>query len=572
VAARTLSRTGDARRGVLQTTALAGAIALLNASLSFQNIWPTPAIAWHGELSIELAIVLLLTAAAHRWFAPQSRTPSASTVLSPQSPTAPSGQSRVLLRILTVLWLVLVVGHYADVTTPALYGRDINLYWDLRFMPDVAAMVIRAAPLSLTIAAAIAIALIVAGLYLVFRWALGRVAIAVANVRTRAVIGTFAAAVVLLFTVQHASERLANEPIATFTAPVTATYVRQARLFVDARAGAMSLPPSPPLDADLARVQGADVFLIFIEAYGASAYERPDIAPHLTADRAALDAAIHAAHQDVVSAYVESPTFGGSSWLAHLSLMSGVEVRDPATNASLMAQQRETMVTTFARRGFRTVALMPGLRQRWPEGGFYKFDDIYGAARLDYRGPEFGWFAIPDQFSLARFDALEMRRPSRPPLFVFYPTISTHFPFSPTPPYQPDWARMLSPKPYDGPAIVKAYAREPDWTSFAPGYVDAVSYTYATLAGYIAATGDRDRVFIILGDHQPAAAVSGEGAPWDVPVHVIVSTSPRQHRAGVLERLRTHGFQTGLTPQRPALGRMHTLLPVLLDAFSGGNP
>ncbi len=92
--------------------------------------------------------------------------------------------------------------------------------------------------------------------------------------------------------------------------------------------------------------------------------------------------------------------------------MSGVEVRDPETNARLMTEQRETIVTNFKRAGHRTVALMPGLRQAWPEGGFYGFDDIYGASRLDYHGPEFGWFAVPDQFSLAKFDALERQQPS----------------------------------------------------------------------------------------------------------------------------------------------------------------
>jgi hypothetical protein len=266
---------------------------------------------------------------------------------------------------------------------------------------------------------------------------------------------------------------------------------------------------------------------------------------------------------------VESPTFGGSSWLAHLSLMSGVEVRDAASNASLMAQSRETVVTAFKRRGYRTVALMPGLRQRWPEGGFYGFDDIYDAPRLDYRGPEFGWFAIPDEFSLARFDALEPAASRASPLFVFYPTISTHFPFSPTPPYQPDWSRMLTDRPFDGPAIVKAYARQPDWTSFGPGYVDAVSYTYATLGGYLTANRDRDRIYILLGDHQPAAAVSGEHAAWDVPVHVIASVASAHNRSAVLDRLKARGFGGGLTPHRPSLGRMHTLLPLLLDAFSG---
>jgi len=92
--------------------------------------------------------------------------------------------------------------------------------------------------------------------------------------------------------------------------------------------------------------------------------------------------------------------------------------------------------------------------------------------------------------------------------------------------------------------------------------VNAISYDYATLAGYLRLRADHDVVMILLGDHEPAAAVSGAGAPWDVPVHVIAS------RPQILDRLRARGFHSGLTPARPALGRMHTLLPVLLDAFS----
>lgn len=49
-----------------------------------------------------------------------------------------------------------------------------------------------------------------------------------------------------------------------------------------------------------------------------------------------------------------------------------------------------------------------------------------------------------------------LRAGARQPLFVFFPTISTHF-------------RMTSDHPYDGPDIVRAYGREPDWVNFAPG-------------------------------------------------------------------------------------------------------
>ena len=253
---------------------------LLNASLAFQNIWPTPAIIWHGELSIEFAVVLLAMIAAQRWLGPPTRR---------------------AVRILAVIWILLVVGHYADVTTPALYGREINLYFDLRFMPDVVAMVVRAAPVWLIATALIAIALIVSALYLAFRWALGRVGRAMNDAPARLAVGLFAALVLAFYTVQHVSERFANEPLVTFATPVTETYARQARLVVNARAGNSTLPPSPSMDADLGRIAGADLFLIFIEARGR--LERPDIAPNLAASRAALDAAIAPAG-GVVSAFV----------------------------------------------------------------------------------------------------------------------------------------------------------------------------------------------------------------------------------------------------------------------------
>jgi hypothetical protein len=536
--------------------ALLAALTILNASLSFHNVWPTPVIGWAGELSLEFAVVLLLLAAV--W--PRSRP-----------------LSRTALRWISAVWVLLFVGHYAEVTTPALYGRDINLYWDAQYMPDVAAMVVRAAPLWLIVVAVAAVALILVLLYLMFRWAFGRVGEALTHARTRRWLALGAIAVFAVFVGQHVMARFSTEvyefePTVTFPTPVLQTYARQARLVLAARAGARTLPASPSMDADLALVRGADVSVIFIESYGAIAFERMDIAPNLVSGRAELAAAIRDTHQDVVSAFVESPTFGGSSWLAHISLMSGVEVRDPATNAGLMAQQRETMVTAFKRQGYRTLALMPGLRQRWPEGGFYGFDDIYGATRLDYRGPEFGWFAIPDQFSLARAEALERSQASRPPTFMFFPTISTHFPFIPTPPYQPDWPRMLTETPYDGRAIVEAYEQEPDWTWFGPGYVNAMRYTYQMLGGYLRATAGRDRILILIGDHQPPAAVSGEAAPWDVPVHVVVPTGSTIDRSAILARLEQSGFRSGLTPARPSIGRMHTLLPLLLDAFSGPPP
>jgi hypothetical protein len=523
---------------------LAAALLILDASLTFQSLWPTPAVRWWGDLSIELAVAILLAAVVFTLRPAVSPTPRA-------------------LRWLTLAWVVLVIGRYGDVTAQALYGRDINLYWDLRFIPDVASMLAQAAPAWQVVAVGTGVVLTIVLLYLIVRWALAVVLDSMARARVRNLLGVAAVTAIVLFAVEQPQNLDAHER--WFPTPITHTYWRQARLAIDAIGGGRTVAASPAMNSDLSRVQGADVLLIFLESYGAVTFDRPDFASALDAPRRELAAAIDATGRHSVSAFVESPTFGGESWLAHISLLSGVEVRDPHTNAVLMTQDRDTLARAFSRAGYRTLATMPGLWWDWPEGSFYGFADIYGALRLDYRGPQFGWFTLTDQFALAKIDALEINKPDRAPLFIFLPTISTHTPFTPTPPYQPDWTRMFDERPYDADALDRSYEQDADWLNLGPGYVKAVDYAYRTLAGYLRLRAARDLVVILIGDHQPPAAVAGERATWDVPVHVIGS------RPAVSERLRTHGFTPGLTPRRPILGKMHELLPVLLDAFGEPN-
>lgn len=525
--------------------ALLAAIVLLNASITFYNVWPTPKVRWHGHLSAELAAAVLMLAA---WVWRRGRA------------GAPA------LRVLAAGWTLLVVGRYLDVVAPALYGRPVNLFWDIRHLGAVAAMMTDAMTTGLAGGALLALALVVILVYLAARWAFARVAEAMEWRQVRHALGALALGLIVLYAAR--GETRGFVPGITFSPTVSATYWHQAEVL----AAQLSTRRAPGALAavstasDLARVRGADVYLVFVESYGAVAYDRPDVATPLAAARARFASDVAATGRRVVSAFVDSPTFGGSSWLAHVSLMTGVEARDEDTNVALMAQTRQTLVTTFARQGYRTVALMPGLRHQWPEGAFYGFDHIYDTDQLNYRGPRFGWWTVPDQFALAKLDALEDARPApRAPRFVFFPTTSTHAPFGPTAPYQPDWRRLLSDEPYVEPALGAALAGTPDYLDLAPSYVNAVSYAYATIAGYLQQHAGRDLVMVVVGDHQPASAVSGEGASWDVPVHVIAS------RPAVLERLVAEGFQTGVSPARQALGPMHALLPTLLTAFGDAS-
>ena len=516
------------------------ALVVLNASLTFVNVWPTLAIWPSRDVSIELAVLVLALALGRRWLDPASR---------------------ATRRSLAVLWVALIVGRYVDVTVRALYGRDINLYWDLQFVPDVSAMFAFVAKPWLAAGVVLGVVLLPVLMYVPVRWALQHVNDATAHPRTRRVLSVTAAAALLLWGAQRFDDRIL--PAIRFAEPVTPAFARVVSELGSEMTGVgvRALAPPPPMHSNLARVSGADVFLIFLESYGAVSWQRPEFAERLAGSRERLDADIRETGRSVVSAFVESTTFGGESWLAHVSLLSGTEVRDQRTNVRLMAQQRDTLVKAFGRHGYRTVAIMPGLLRSWPEGSFFGFEAIYDRARLDYQGPPFGWWDINDQFALARADALEIAPLPRRPAFIFFPTITTHAPFTPAPPYQTDWARVLTPDAYDAADLDRAWSEQPDWLNLGPGYVHSLVYAHETLGGYLRLRADRDLVVILVGDHQPPGLVSGPGASWEVPVHVIAS------RRGVLDRLRQHRFGEGLAPRGPAVTRIDMLLPILLDAF-----
>ena len=512
--------------------ALAAALLLLNFALTFANLWPTPWIRPQTAVAIELAIAVLAAAVAVERFGPLSQ--------------------RALAWI-AAAFAVLALTRYAEVMARELYGRPINLYYDLPHVPRVVAMFAEATPVWVLATASAGVALGLVVLFGVVRWSWGRIAGALVAPRAR--IALAAAALVVLGAYPFVP--------GWFTAPVTASYARQALLAAHVLGGkAAGLAESPPLSSDLARVRGADVFVIFLESYGAATYDRPEHLRRLAPARDALAAAAAATGRGVVSAFVGSPTFGGASWLAHASLLSGVEVRDGDAYNLLMTQRRRTLVRAFADRGYRTVALMPGLRQDWREGEwFYGFDEIYGADRLDYRGPAFGWWRIPDQYALAKLDRLEAAPRPRQPLFVFFPTITSHAPFRPVPPYQPDWERLLGSRPYD-PAVEQALqGYRADWQNLDPAYADAVSYSLEWLAGYLREQRAKKLVLVVLGDHQPPVGVGGEHPSWQVPVHVIASPGP------LLDALAAEGFTAGLVPQRPGIRGMDELTRVLVRAF-----
>src|SRR5206468_11064288 len=105
--------------------------------------------------------------------------------------------SKAYLGYFSALWTLLVFGRYAEVTAPALYGRDINLYWDVRFIPDVVAMMTRVAPAWLIVVSAAGAGTAIAMLYALVALAWRSVATAMFDARVRRVLMALSAAAIV---------------------------------------------------------------------------------------------------------------------------------------------------------------------------------------------------------------------------------------------------------------------------------------------------------------------------------------------------------------------------------------
>lgn len=539
---------------MMRTVQGVAALLLLNACLSFSTWWPTPWVVLDARVAPEFIGLWVLVLALVAW-------------------RGTLGQGAV--RVITLGYLLLVLGRYADVTVPALFGRPINAYWDLPQIPRFLWVSAQEWPWWLTLAVLAGGASLLIGLYALLRWGIGVLATQVAPA-AQAHVGAWliTLAAVALAAANYAGVQ-ATWPYVS--KPVVPVAWRQAQVLWGAWSSARQaviLPPSSPVDeamaapsgTALAALGGADVMLMPLESLGAITYDDPEMRTALQAARERFEQDLRDGGYRVVSAFLKSPTFAGGSDLAHLSLLSGIDLTDPMRHDVLLTTRRETLITLFRSQGYQTFGVYPGVFWPWPERAFYRFDQYVDGPALDYQGPPIGFWKIPDQFSAAQLERLYPRDARAKPRFTFFPTITTHLPFSPVPPFQPDAQRLLSAQPYDAEEVQRVLAQRPNWTQMRPDYVRMVEYGYRWLGAHLREGSGREAFYIFVGDHQPAASVTGEGASWDVPVYLV----SRQER--LLQRFVRLGYQPGVHPRRDALGGLHDLTDHLLQAFSAQGP
>jgi hypothetical protein len=315
----------------------------------------------------------------------------------------------------------------------------------------------------------------------------------------------------------------------------------------------------------LTGLRGKDVLLLFVESYGRVAVQGSSFSPQVDTVLDRGTAQLRAAGFSARSAWLTSPTFGGISWLAHSTMQSGVWIDSQRRYNQLVQTRRLTLSQAFKRAGWRAIDDIPSNDRTWSVGAtFYHYDHVYDSRDVGYRGPRFGYPTMPDQYVLAALQRLELAKRHRRPLFAEVDLVSSHIP----------WTRIPRLIPWDALGDGSIFRRLPAEASsrsalfshpaaVREAYGDSIRYTMSAIFSFLQRHGPKNLVVVVLGDHQPATIVTGQGASHDVPVSVIA------HDPQVLERIGGWGWQAGMRPSPQApVWRMNAFRDRFLTAFS----
>jgi hypothetical protein len=465
--------------------------------------------------------------------------------------------SRSMRHALAVLVTIAAAMQVANAVAPSLLGRELNLYWDLQHVPHLL-------PLFLDVASVRQIAIGIPLVVLTIAAVLFAVtaSLKALNDLFRAHRGS-AAALAGAAMLALASAALPSAPVSGRLSRSLDHQLHRLAASWDIAHGRGAaylglLGAEPGAAADLARLHGRDVYLVFFESYGAVVFDDPGFRAEIAPALRQFETGLAAAGFTLRSGLIGSPTYGGGSWLAHGTLVSGSRLGDQTLYDLMQMSGRPALPRRMAAAGYHTVNVMPGIKKPWPEGAFWGFDEPLYASSLGYQGPSFGWFEIPDQFTLGSAAAAR-RRSAAAPVFMQVVLVSSHTPFHPVPPYLPSWedaGRFATAAGVD--ALVRS---QPDWSHLEVPYVQSIIYDLKVLQEWMAQLVPDQSLVIILGDHQPPAFVGGIRHSWNVPIH-IASRDPE-----LVRLLAGPDFSDGAFPTA-SVGGMEGFLQRFLEAYS----
>lgn len=311
----------------------------------------------------------------------------------------------------------------------------------------------------------------------------------------------------------------------------------------------------------LSELRGANVLLIFVESYGETVLSHDQYREPIARAYQQWESSLAPMGFLMASHVLESPTVGGYSWLAHITLATGVKVTDQMRYKRLYQMRPKTIVHYFVEAGYQTLLVQPAT-MRDPGNIIYPFAQHRYSWEFGYRGRNFSWAPMPDQFVMDWIRRNEIDK-AKAPLFVEYNLVSGHMPWNHQAPIVDDWEKIGDGSLYRDIKSIRFDTDSSNLTRAQPAYLTAMLYDLEVLRRYIAKFVRDDTLLIILGDHQPVGEVTGFTESRGAPIHVV-SKNPR-----FVEKFVARGYKRGMLPEnRPPYPGMELFMSQFVEDFS----
>lgn len=295
-----------------------------------------------------------------------------------------------------------------------------------------------------------------------------------------------------------------------------------------------------------------NIYLIFIESYGAVAHLSSYVQEPFQATLKQLEDSLRADGWNSRSAYSLAPIKGGRSWLSFTSALLGVKIRNQVDYnrlyhltfqyPHLIRYLNELGYTTHRINTMQTNEQTDALIPYESVAAFHEFDDWVLFPDIPYQGYRYNSIGgIPDQYSLEHVWSSRIKGDSSPHM-VFFITLDSHAPWFPPPPVAHLHKDLdtIRASPYGTDRSLDADIMD--------RYLATMEYEWTFLSHFIRRHANERDLFILVGDHQPPAM---EHQIWDqindyaVPLHVLAKSR------NIDDFLASNQFQTGLIPAVP---------------------
>ncbi len=293
--------------------------------------------------------------------------------------------------------------------------------------------------------------------------------------------------------------------------------------------------------------QTPDIYLIFLESYGAIAYLDKDVGERVTQTAKTMEVQLDSAGWFSASGYSDAPVKGGRSWLSFTTGLIGAKIENQLSyNFLIEAPFRYPhIVDFFNQKGYfttwiSTMQMKPNIEDLIDEdelNAFWEYDNLLFYNRIPYKGPKYNDFGgLPDQYAI-EFYHDQIAGSLSAPHFVFFITTSTHSPFYAPPPILEDWRAFDDLTP-ENPGQLTALSGK-----YVERYGDAMEYLIELWTRFIVEKGDQNDIFILIGDHQPPGLdwlLQGRFSTWATPLHIISKDKT------LVKKFKQDGFKEGL--------------------------